>query len=560
MPNGDDTAAPDAGNFESTGLRPGEKRYRVTNKKTGDYVNIVGPSENPDKAKLASMADAMLKRRQRISPVDIVDVPRGFAHGAISGLAQAGAPLAQATQAEMGEIPTAPGVEQTTQILERQIPGGYVRRPESGLGRMAASVSEFLFNPATWIGPDGPFMKAATAVTGGIGSFLGERIGGQYGHPALGALAGGGIGGGVTGALAPRGLPARPPRAVREATTEAATKAASKAGYKELSTIDYQMDPLTVATLRDAIIDHLTKRAIGEDRPIYKPEQIDGVMGIVKDMTTPSAVPGKIIVHDLERTRQYLNNERKKFGTIDADAANQAIEILDELMLNLPGVSEATEAARKNWAAYKRGQIVEETIAEAERNAKKSGTGANTDNTLRQAFDRRIIRRPRVWSAFGDRNLPEGQLSREQQEIMKILDPGRPINFARWLSRMGPRHILTAGVGGAGAKELGPAVAGMGGSAGGWMATHDPFLLLTSLTAGEIAHQVAHRAQYGRADRLAEITRARSPAGGYYTPRPLPSRPFTAATGAGRALGATALSPDTTERLELPEIVVRPPQ
>ena len=92
------------------------------------------------------------------------------------------------------------------------------------------------------------------------------------------------------------------------------------------------------------------------------------------------------------------------------------------------------------------------------------------------------------------------------------------------------------------------------------MMTHEPLYALMTFTAGEAAHYTAEAMQKGRAERLAEMTRARSPAGGYYTPRPYPTRPFTAATGAARGLSATALSPDTTERLELPEIVVRPPQ
>jgi hypothetical protein len=547
----------DAGSFESTGLRPGEKRWRITDPKTGDVVHIIGPAENPDKAKMSAMAAQAFKDRQRISPADIADVPRGLAHGVISGLAGVAAPLARATQAEMGEVPTAPGVEQTTQILERQIPGGYVGEPKTGLGRMAERAGEFLADPSSWIGPGGPVIKAATAVTGAVGSYLGEKIGREHGHPVLGELAGSALAGGVTGFAALRGLPARPPRAVREATTQTATKGASKAAYSEMANaVDLTMDPMAVGQVKNAMIAQLTSFNPSERREVYDPEQIQGIMRIINNMTTPKSRRNSIAVIDLEHTRQLLNNERAKFGTVDAKAANEAIEILDELMLNLPGVAEVAERARKNWAAYKRGQIIEDVIDAAERRAKITGTGANADNVLRQEFNRRIVNKPRVWAAFSER---------EQQEIMKIIDPGKAINFARWVSRFGPRHIVTSALGGLGAREMGkevmPGIAAAGAGAGaGHFLVHDPFIMLTTLTAGEIGHQVAERAQYGRAGRLAEITRARSPAGGYYTPRPLPSRTTTGIAGAGRALGATALSPDTTERLELPEIVVRPPQ
>jgi hypothetical protein len=556
MANGDDTPSPPVSAPELAALPPGKKRYTVRNKE-GQAVTVIGPAENADPERIKQMARAEFARRTRVDLGDLPDVPSGFAHGVVKGLAGAAAPLAQATQAEMGEIPSAPGEKQTSQILERQL--GMGPAPTSGLGRMAERSGEFLANPSTWIGPGGPIMKAASAITGGIGSFLGERFGEKYGHPALGEFAGGGLGGGVTGVLAPRGLPQRVPGSIRRATTEQAVRGESKAAYQELGMLQYNMTEQQAGQIKQAIVAELQRSdPLEPQRPLFRRENAPGVFKDLDMLDKPSAMPGSafggpgvvrqsgITVNDVERVRQFLAGTRMNGGA-EAVAATHAIEAIDDYLLNLPGVAGITERARKNWAAYKRGQIVEETIAAAKRRADVTGTGANFDNVLRQEFRRRIREKPKVFGAFSEF---------EQQQIDKILDPGNTVNFARWLSRMGPRHYLTAGVAGLGAKEVSAGLA----SAGATAYTHDPLYILGTLAAGEAAHHVAEHAQLGRARRVAEFTRARSPAGGYYTPRPPPSRTTTGIAGAGRALGATALSPETTERLELPEIVVRPPQ
>jgi hypothetical protein len=375
----------------------------------------------------------------------------------------------------------------------------------------------------------------------------------------LGEFAGGAIGGGVTGALSPRGLPQRVPGSIRRATTEQAVRGESKAAYQELGMLQYNMTEQQAGQLKQAIVAELQRSDPNEPmRPLFRRENAPGVFDDLDMLDKPSAMPGSafagpggarqsgITVNDVERVRQFLAGTRLKGGA-EAVAATDAIQAIDEYLLNLPGVAGITERARKNWAAYKRGQIVEETIAAADRRAKTTGTGANFDNVLRQEFRRRIREKPKVFGAFSEF---------EQQQIDKILDPGNTINFARWLSRMGPRHYLTAGVAGLGAKEVSAGLVSTGATA----YTHDPLYILGTLAAGEAAHHVAEHAQIGRAGRLAEFTRARSPAGGYYTPRPVPGRTTTGIAGAARALGATALSPDTTERLELPEITVRPNQ
>jgi hypothetical protein len=526
MANGDDVAAPTT----AAPAPDGKKDYVVRNKKNGDTVTIRGPV-GADMDRVYAKARDEFNRRATAPAVR--DVPGALVRGLTKGIGGTLSATGQAAQTEMGQVgpgyPPVPGPTATAQVIERGLPAAVPRHEAyTTPGKMAERFGEFVTDPSTWIGPGGPIIKAATAVTGAIGSVLGERYGG-----ALGSLAGGAVGGGVMGALAPRGLPTRVPKSIREVTTEGSTKAASKAAYKEMTELQYTMDPLAVGMMRDAIKAQLTKFSPAERRGVYDPEQIKGVMRIVDNMTTPKSRQNSIALIDIEHTRQLLSNERLEGGA-NALAASEAIEILDELSLNLPGVAEIGERARKNWAAYKRGQIVEETLRRAVDRAGGGGTGGNIDNVIRQEF-RKLRNKPNyetVWSPA------------EKQEIEKILNPGYALNVARAISRLSIyRHTVTGGAG--------STIAGM--------MTHDPLYALATFTAGEAAHQTAEFMQKGRAQRLAEMTRARSPAGGYYTPRPYPTRPFTGTTGAARGLGATALSPDTTERLELPEIVVRPP-
>jgi len=527
MANGDDIAAPAAGGD----VPDGKKDYVVRNKKNGDTVTIRGPV-GADMDRVYAKAREEFNRRATAPAVR--DVPGALVRGVTKGIGGVLSATGQAAQTEMRQLgpeyPAVPGPAAITQVIERGLPEAVPRHEAyTTPGKMAERFGEFVTDPSTWIGPGGPIIKTATAVGGAIGSVLGERYGGTPG-----SLIGGAVGGGVTGAMTPRGLPTRVPKGIREVTSEGATKAASKAAYKEMTELEYTMDPLAVGMLRDAIKAQLTKYSPAERRDVYDPEQIKGVMRIVDNMTTPKSQKNSIALIDIEHTRQLLSNERLEGGA-NAPAASEAIEILDELSLNLPGVAEIGERARKNWAAYKRGQIVEETLRRAVDRAGGGGTGGNIDNVIRQEF-RKLRNKPNyetVWSP------------REKQEIEKILNPGYTLNVARAISRLSIyRHTVTGGA----------------GSTIAAMMAHDPLYALMTFTAGEAAHYTAEAMQKGRAERLAEMTRARSPAGGYYTPRPYPTRPFTAATGAARGLSATALSPDTTERLELPEIVVRPPQ
>ena len=518
------------------------QEYYKTHPKPAQPAAIGEPGGELDVTDVAAQVDPLEFARA---------VPRGMVRGAAgtaSFLGAMGRGEIEAASAPFGgprDLPPAATTEQLTEPIAAAIEratGGYIpmEKPTTPSGEAGERVGEFLGDPVSWLGPGGRVLKTGQAIAGGIGSYIGEKIGGEYGHPALGALAGGGIGGGVTGMVTPRGLTPRPPRGVRAATTEEGVYQSSKAGYRDLSMLNYEMDVAQAGQIRRAIIDDLTLRNPAEpDRMVILEDQAGDVFRHLDLLLKPSSVPNKITVNEVERVRQVLQTDRmnkRVSAPAEAEAAGRAIGVIDEFLEALPGVKGLTEQARGNWSAYKRGQLVEETLRRSLDRAGTSGTGFNLDNAIRQEFRNRIRNKP-IWDRF---------TKREQQEIELIMNPGKAANFlGRYVSRFGPQHILTGTI----------------ATGGGMFAlTHSPTEVLAVLAAGATGHQLSKHLAHGRAERLSEITRARSPAGGGYEPGPLLSRPQMGGVGAARALGATALSPDTTERLELPEITVRPPQ
>ena len=316
------------------------------------------------------------------------------------------------------------------------------------------------------------------------------------------------------------------PSAIREQTTEQALKSASQQAYQQLGQFtQYKLKEHQAANLTKAIKQYL---ATGENTS-FTPYLADKTYRTLDEMLTKART-----VTDVERVRQVLNQTRVEGGN-EALASSKAIEVLDDYLLNLPGVGGVAEAARKNWAAYKRGQIIEETIRRGVERANTSGKGggANVVNTIKQEFARRIRNKPEVWRNF---------TKPEQEQIDLIINPGRSMDVAQWMANFAPRNPITGAIGLFAAGHM----------------TMDPMTQLAILGSGEVAHRFTKRMGLGRAERVLEATRARSPAGGNFTPRPATPAPQRAGYGAARALGATTLSPEASEAIELPEIKVTP--
>jgi hypothetical protein len=544
MANGNDTipSAPDATPTPAAAAKP-TKKYKITDPKSGDSVTITGPAENPDQGRLRAMAQQEFARRRTLNPIDLAkSIPRG----AVRGLMSTPALLGQMGRAEIEaaaapftaktDLPPALTAEQLTSQIETAV-GYQMHKPETRGGRIGERIGEFAGDIPTWIGPGGFIRKALTATLGAIGSEEGERIGTEHGHPILGAAIGATVAGTVGGfGAGGRGLPGRVTKDVREATTEEALKKASQAGYKQLE----QFDHYRLSEGQNAILTHAIKNyLIAEEGTVFPEYLAPKTWRTLDDWLLKART-----VADVERVRQVLNQTRIEGGN-EALASSKAIEAIDDYMYELPGVKGVAQQARGDWAAYKRGQMVEETIRRGMERAATSGKGGggNIVNTIKQEFRRRIRDKPAVWKRFS---------KQEQEQIKLIMEPGSALDVAHWVSNFSPRHPITGAIGFFGAGHV----------------TGDPLSQLAILGAGEVAHRFARSMTQGRGERLLEATRARSPAGAkaaglpieepYYTPRPAVPATMRAGYGAARALGATALSPGVSDALELPEIVVTP--
>jgi hypothetical protein len=506
------------------------QEYYKTHPKPAQPAAIGEPGGELDLTDVAAQVDPLEFARA---------VPRGMVRGAAgtaSFLGAMGRGEIEAASAPFGgprDLPPAATTEQLTEPIAGAIErttGGYIpmEKPTTPSGEAGQRVGEFLGDPMTWLGPGGPIRKIVSATLGGIGSYIGEKLGGTKGA-VIGGVTGGAVGGFGAGT---RGLPQRVPRAIRNRTDEEALRAASKAGYQQLEQSPFMMTTMEASQLRGAIENQLR----ADNFPDWLVSKTyKALEHLTETSAHPATIrqPGLITVGEVERVRQVLNKVRREGGN-ESDAASSAIEGLDDYLMNLPGVGEAAIQARGNWAAYKRGQMVEEAIRRGTERAKTAGTGANVDNSIKQEF-RKLKNKKYYESSF---------TPQERAEIDRVIDPGVALDVARWMSRFSPRHIIPAALG----------LAGIGHLTG---STLDQ---LAMLTTGEVAKQYVTRMTTKRAGRLLEATRARSPAGGDFTPRPAIPATQRAGYGAARALGATALSPDVTERLELPEIVVKPQQ
>lgn len=167
--------------FEVTG--PDGARYRV---------------DAPEGATEAQVLERVKRQATTADPAGVADFFKSIPRGILGGLSETVSAGGRAAEIEMGQEESVPGKEETRSLLEKNVTGD-LHKPETRAGRFGETVGEFLGNPASYIGPGGPAIKAATAATGGLGSeALGQILEGTSAEPY------GRIIGGMLGATAPR--------------------------------------------------------------------------------------------------------------------------------------------------------------------------------------------------------------------------------------------------------------------------------------------------------------------------------------------------------------------
>lgn len=166
-----------------------------------------------------------------------------------------------------------------------------------------------------------------------------------------------------------------------------------------------------------------------------------------------------VTISDLAGVRSILGKAAK--NPVESAAASRAISQIDDYLANLPdadtvaGHAPSTarifQDARGNWAAYKRAETVDTAVSKAERQAGRSGAGANIDNAVRQ----------RISAILNDPKKSRGFSADELAQMEKIVEGTFIGNAARLLGKLAPTGVVSGALGGG----AGYAVGGPAGAA-----------------------------------------------------------------------------------------------
>lgn len=290
------------------------------------------------------------------------------------------------TPSVLNNIPTAASLQKNVENVT-----GPFYQPQGTAEDIANKIGQFA--PAVIGGPESLAAKVATRVVApAVASEAGGAVAGPLGEVA-GALAGGA---GASAAL-------NKVAALRAASSAAAVpavdeiKAAARAQYQHPDVQAVQIHPQAVSDLADTISSDLQHGQNSGFRPANEPK----VFGAVDELKTALNEGRPASVADLDNVRQVLGNaakERDVTGSLtrQAVAANRAIDHIDNFLPNLQqpdliagDASKANailEDARQNWGAAKRAEQVQTIAKNAEINAASANSGANLQNSTKQAF------------------------------------------------------------------------------------------------------------------------------------------------------------------------------
>lgn len=195
-------------------------------------------------------------------------------------------------------------------------------------------------------------------------------------------------------AAAPRGVSPMGVRTVpAPAPTSAELRTVARGAYQSPEVTGVAIDPASTANLAATIQADLTQRG-------FRPVAGQGQRAFnATDELVPAQGAAAVSVADLDSTRKALGiaaRERDPTGrpTAEATAASSAIRHIDDYLTNLgpqdvlAGDAQRAAAlmteARGNYGAAKRSEAVDAKLTRAQRQAARSGMGANVENAIRQ--------------------------------------------------------------------------------------------------------------------------------------------------------------------------------
>jgi len=338
--------------------------------------------------------------------------------------------------------PTEPGYGQQLNKA-----AGVEASPQTTAGKYAGAATEVMGNPASYLGPGGPLIKAGAAAASGLGSEAAGQLtkdtpfetpariaGGILAPTAVGKVASA-----VSNTMRARGIP-----------TEVELKAASDNAYKAARALDVEYQTDKVRALQDNIHKSLIKSG-------FRADTAGGAFSRLKELMepiTPANPGGNRNFSDIEGVRQSLNRLRQETNpntggpTANASAASRAISKIDDFLANPKNAAgndyasqlsaqltaRLAEEARGNWAAMSRSQRIEQALTKSQLNAASGGTGSNIDNAMRQQI-KSLLNSPKRIKGF----------TQDERNMMQDIVMGNPVrNSSRLLGKMAATGIVSA--------------------------------------------------------------------------------------------------------------------
>lgn len=328
---------------------------------------------------------------------------------------------------------TNPGSDEIQKGVE-QVTGEFYK-PQTSPGKFAETASEFVSNPLSYMGPGGLGLKAASALSAGVGSEGLGQLGEASGVP--GAETAGRLIGAVAAGKIPHSVAqARFRSQINNAASTDELFDAADNLYDLSRTYGVTLRPQAGNTLADRITTRL--RADGF-RPLNQPQAFQAL----DELRTMANVA------DVQSVRKLLNKVAGTPNTQERAVARAVIADINQYMAHLPpgdvlaGGGNARRAvqdwreADRSYRAGMRAEALEEVLQRAHDRASTTGAGQNFENVLRQEIRQLVNSRTRSRGFSPD----------EIERLREIMRGDSYQNTLRAIGKLAPTGIVSGGIG-----------------------------------------------------------------------------------------------------------------
>jgi hypothetical protein len=317
----------------------------------------------------------------------------------------------------------------------------------------------------------GPAQQVAMGTTGGLGSQVAQEAVGEEASPVAKGVAG--IAGGLAGGALPAataGLARRTFGTVAPAPgvpTAQQVRKTAKDAYKAADEADVVFTPGAMRRVADDVIDKLSDFGFNAGN---QPQTANVLKEI--DRLQESVVSFK----EVENLRKMAGRAGSFQNPSDKTAARLIVESIDEMVASprigntltqhdvIAGdaakAASAIETAREAWSRLAKNKVIEKAIERGIANAETAGSGANTENAVRQALK----------SVYLSEQKTRGFTADEREALRKVVYGGPIQNLLRYAGKAAPTGIVSGTLGGG----IGFALGGPAGAAavagGGYLA------------------------------------------------------------------------------------------